>query len=67
MSNETRFTIYCHLQAIKAIAGGCWALVKMAGVVALFLSPYIIVEVVDRCCGYDQEQIEEFIKQNKTR
>lgn len=67
MSNETKFAIYTHIQTIKALVCGCWTLVKFAGVVALFLSPYIIVEVVDRCCGYDQEQIEEFIKQNKTR
>lgn len=67
MSNETKFAIYCHLQAIKAIAGGCWTLVKMAGVVTLFLSPYIVVEVVDRCNGQTQEQIEESIRINKVR
>lgn len=67
MTNETKFQLYCHLQAIKAIAGGCWALVKFAGVAALFLSPYIIVEVVDRCNGQTQEQIEESIRINKTR
>lgn len=67
MTRETQFTIYCHLQAIKAIACGCWALVKFAGVAALFLSPYIVVEVVDRCGGRSQEQIEESIRINKTR
>lgn len=67
MTRETAFTIYCHLQAIKAIAGGCWTLVKFTGVVALFLSPYIIVEVVDRCNGQTQEQIEESIRINKVR
>lgn len=67
MTRETKFQIYCHLQAIKAIASGCWTLVKFTGVVALFLSPYIVVEVVDRRNGQTQEQIEETIKQNKVR
>lgn len=67
MREETRFRIYCHLQAIKAIAGGCWALVKFAGVVALLLSPYIAAEIIDRCDGRTPEQIEESIKQNKVR
>ena len=67
MNNETKFRIYCHLQAIKVIAGGCWTLVKFAGVAALFLSPYIVAEIIDRCDGRTQEQIEEGIRQNKVR
>jgi hypothetical protein len=67
MNNETKFAIYTHIQTIKNLLCGCWTLVKFAGVFALFLSPYIVVELVDRCDGRTQEQIEEFIKQNKTR
>lgn len=67
MTNETKFQLYCHLQAIKAIACGCWALVKFAGVAAMLLSPYIVAEIIDRCDGRTQEQIEETIKQNKVR
>lgn len=67
MTRETKFKIYCHLQAIKAIVGGFWTLVKFAGVVALFLSPYIVAEIIDRCAGRTPEQIEETIKQNKVR
>lgn len=67
MHRETAFKIYCHIQAIKAIIGGCWTLVKFTGVAALFLSPYLVVEIVDWCAGRTQEQIEEFIRQNKVR
>lgn len=67
MSNETRFAIYTHIQTIKALLCGLWTLVKFTGVAALFLSPYLVVEVVDWCDGRTQEQIEEFIKQNKVR
>jgi hypothetical protein len=67
MRKETTFAIYTHIQTIKALVCGCWALVKFAGVFALFLSPYIVVELVDRCDGKSQEQIEEFIRQNKVR
>jgi hypothetical protein len=67
MRKETTFAIYTHIQTIKALVCGCWALVKFTGVAALFLSPYIVVELVDRCDGRTQEQIEEFIKQNKVR
>lgn len=67
MKRETRFAIYTHIQTIKAMVCGCWALVKFTGVAALFLSPYIAAELVDSCTGQTQEQIEESIKQNKTR
>ena len=67
MSNETAFKIYTHLQAIKAIASGCWTLAKFAGVAVLFLSPYIVAEIIDRCDGKSQEQIEESIRINKVR
>lgn len=67
MTRETKFRIYCHLQAIKAIACGCWALVKFAGVAVLFLSPYIVAEIIDHCDGRSPEQIEESIRINKTR
>lgn len=67
MSNETAFAIYTHIQTIKAIASGCWTLAKFAGVAVLALSPYIVVELVDRCDGRTQEQIEESIRINKVR
>lgn len=67
MSNETKFAIYTHIQTIKDLVCGCWALVKFAGVAALLLSPYIVAEIIDRCDGRTQEQIEESIKQNKVR
>lgn len=67
MTQETKFEIYCHIQTIKALVCGCWTLVKFAGVAAVALSPYLVVELVDRCEGRSQEQIEEFIRQNKTR